>query len=338
MYYLYSCVSGSLEIGIVYGGILQGYPLWKVLLLGLAYQIGNMVPIPCTLSKKERCLGIAVLIALWGVRYSSSNAVISYWCLVGIIIILSGLIQSVRTGFSFAGEKWKKRLFRVLGFGTALFYGIDPEICVMSTSILMVLTEFFIRKYIESEKYCALNGMHINRTMLFHQIHYFVYAYSMIGLACGLVQYNEFSVIYFVASWLTYLMTEPILKRFGHRKCLWYLTVGHVMLAALLIFTSYAAVKGSILFFLLWILSGFGGGTVFCIKPVEQERGGNISAESWTLSENLGHVLGSLTACIWVGFGMEAALLPAVGAGFAILTVFSTAAKGEKFKSKLSNY
>lgn len=327
MYYLYSCISGSLEIGIIYGGILKGYPLWQVLILGLAYQIGNLVPLPCVLAKKERCLGIVVILVLWCISAGTPDEMIKWLCLIGTITILSGLIQSMRAAFSFSGEKWKKRFFRVIGFGTAFFYGMNLEICIAMVATFMMITELYRKSEIKSAKSNVLSGIQLNRTMIFHQMHYFVYAYSMIELAHSMLKHSALALLFFVISWFTYLMTEPMLRRFGHGKWLRYLMVGHLLLALSLFLASYAAVKESNWFFLIWILSGFGGGTVFCVKLVEQEKGRGISADNWVLSENLGHILGCFAACFWVATGMKTALLPAVGACFAILTVLSAVVK-----------
>lgn len=331
MYYLFSCISGSLEIGIVYGGIMKGYPLWQVLIFGLAYQIGNLVPLPYAFHQKARRISIVILTVLWWIRCASSAETVSWLCLVGIITILSGLIQSIRADLPFLGEKWKKRFFRVVGFGTAVCYALNMEVCVVIISVIMVLTELFRDNIVKQARPIVLNNICINRTMLFHQMHYFVYAYAMISLACNLASHSMFSIVFFVFSWLTYLMTEPILRHFGHGKWFWYLVTGHMMLAILLLLAALAAIQESGWLFLLWVLSGFGGGTVFCIKLVEEGKVRKDSEVNWTLSENLGHISGCLFACVWTAFGMETALLPVIGTCFAMLTIIS-AFMGRKAK------
>lgn len=323
MYYLFSCISGSLEIGIIFGGIKEGFPLWKVLIFGLAYQLGNLVPIPYTMHQRERKIGVIILAVLWGIRYSSCEEDVDWMCLVGIIVILSGLIQSIRADIPFYGEKWKKRFFRVVGFGTAVFYGWNMEVSVAIVSITMVLTEISRKNIAVQEKSFVSDNKCLDRTMIFHQMHYFVYAYAMINLACNQLTHSLYSILFFVFSWLTYLMTEPLLKRFGHGKWFRYLVTGHMVLAISLFLAAVAAMHANFWLFFIWVLSGFGGGTVFCIKLVEEAKVGKSGAVNWTLSENLGHILGCLIACIWTALGMETALLLVVGASFALLTILS---------------
>jgi hypothetical protein len=87
-------------------------------------------------------------------------------------------------------------------------------------------------------------------------------------------------------SWITYTSAQYIFKE---KKYYTYLIAGHIFLVFAICgiaLTTYEPLK-----IVLWILTGFGGGTVFCIKEILKGKPeyNNLALES---SENIGHVLG----------------------------------------------
>ena len=151
--------------------------------------------------------------------------------------------------------------------------------------------------------------------MVLHQSHYFSYCYALPLL------FDQFALggrpligIWFACGWVSYLSAETIWRRFSPTRTF---LVGHVCLVVLLV----AMAKFSHFPWLLvglWVLSGLGGGTVYCLTILHQ-------AEGWPhrrleVAEDLGHLLGvlvSIAAVMFVSLRVDA--LPALGAIWAAI-------------------
>lgn len=324
MYYLFSLLSGSAEIGFLLWAISAGLsPVW-VGGIGIAYQLGNLIPIPYQPSKADQRVGMILAGGIFSVLLCMED--IRKFPI--IVCILAGLssaeIQCIRTACNSHGVRWKKRLCRVSGFLTALLY---PDNFLLCLEILWIFLAYGIyRTEKRKRRFVVPRG---SRTMIFHQIHYFSYAYMMLYLSCNLQENFIVTILSFVISWLTYLVVEPILKRYGKGNYKKYLSIGHMWLAISLLLIPFSYRHGNVWFYILWWLSGFGGGTVFCIRYVEEEKmGTEIASDSWQWSENLGHVLGCLFLLLWVCIE-PIEWIPFLGAEFALLTIFS-ALRGRK--------
>ena len=96
----------------------------------------------------------------------------------------------------------------------------------------------------------------------------------------------------FIIGWITYLIVPHIMtgKAFGK-----YFICGHVFLTIVLfvLAINYDTTLSAI----LWILTGFGGGTVFCIKELNTKLG-LCSSNDIVFSENIGHILGALMGMV----------------------------------------
>ena len=99
--------------------------------------------------------------------------------------------------------------------------------------------------------------------------------------------YNAFyASIAFVLGWITYTLVSYILKK---EKYLLYFISGHIFLMFVLFAMSqieYVSIKA-----FLWIMTGFGGGTVFCIEKILNSNN-DLKKKPLEFSENIGHVLG----------------------------------------------
>ena len=135
--------------------------------------------------------------------------------------------------------------------------------------------------------------------MVVHQMHYFSYAYIVLIIAGKFDNYHGFlTALLFVLSWITYTSAQYI---FTEKKYYTYLITGHIFLALLISAIALTTIEP--LKIVLWILTGFGGGTVFCIKEIQKSKRGydNHTLES---SENYGHFLGVFCSIIlYVLFG-----------------------------------
>jgi hypothetical protein len=115
----------------------------------------------------------------------------------------------------------------------------------------------------------------------------------MLIIAGKLDNYHGFlTALFFVLSWLTYTSAQYIFKE---KKYYTYLIAGHIFL--IFVISGIALTSSGALKIVLWILTGFGGGTVFCIKEILKKKReyDNHALES---SENYGHVLGIFCSII----------------------------------------
>jgi len=146
-------------------------------------------------------------------------------------------------------------------------------------------------------------------TMVFHQIHYFSYCYVVPYLFFIMLKNYGYSdldaglldALSIVISWMIYLSPQEILTKLI--KKINYFNVflaGHCLLALIMtamFWTCY--MKMYIPFVILWCLTGFGGGTVFCIQHISSE----YEKVDMKFSEDLGHVLGTIVSiCIGICF------------------------------------
>jgi len=148
-------------------------------------------------------------------------------------------------------------------------------------------------------------------------MHYFAYAYIILIVANKFDNNNGFfTALVFTLGWITYISAQYIFRGKYYSA---YLACGHIFLALILV---VMAISGSDLIkIILWVFSGFGAGTVFCIKEVLKKHGGN-SANTLETSENYGHILG-LLACIGAYAIFDTITAPIIVASVcAILTVF----------------
>jgi hypothetical protein len=132
--------------------------------------------------------------------------------------------------------------------------------------------------------------------MGFHQIHYFVYCYVIFFLIITQMPSHIYlSGLVFSIGWVSYILSEPVLKHFN--KVI-VLVGGHFSLVILLGLIALIDVDSIAYLIVMWFLTGFGGGTVFCLRISNQElpKHGQVDMEIW---EDLGHVAGVLM-CITI--------------------------------------
>lgn len=321
MYYLYSALSGSVEIGMVCWAVTNGLSPAAIVALGMAYQLGNMIPVPYRPAKRDVIWGFGVcLFSIASLRWNRNY----FPAIFLLTAFLSAILQSIRTGCSGEAVRWKKRLCRVMGFASACLYRDYLVICLI---IVLMLLAVGLKKIPDNERrFLVPKG---NRTMILHQMHYFCYSYGMLYLSYVLFESMPLTIGSFVISWLTYLAVEPFLKKYGGGNRKKTLCLGHLGLCILLLGLFVAIIYESWIFAVLWCLSGLGGGTVFCIYMVEeQKQKGEITQQDWSWSENIGHVLGCLLALLWIGVtGFVEGTIVLAGM-LALITVWSACRKG----------
>lgn len=297
LFYLLSLVTGVLECGWIAYGAVHALPLWRILCYPLAYHIGNLFPKPFSLSKPW-LTGMAALSAAAAVILSvgslSNNVEFLLTCVS--LMCLSAVIQSVRSVMKSEGNRLAKRVFRVGGFALAPLAAVVPS-AILFVSVLVAL--YALRDY---KGRCEVNGMNsqsgYSAVMVFHQFHYFFYAHITLA-AMSLMLVRRFSAVgalagalLFCGTWLTYMSVEPIVSKLTARV-LSVFYVGHIGISLLLFVMSFVTAKP--LFILLWLVTGFGGGVVYTISARAKVKS-CYDATSMTISENIGHTLGLMSA------------------------------------------
>ena len=287
IFLFFSFISGIIELGTIFLGSDMGYSTNAIIGLALAYQIGNLVPNPLLLS--YYCTIVLAIIQSGTLLLFYFQK--SYWLLFFSIVLLGMIIQSGRSYSKSKVSTTKKRLFRIIGFLIAPVF--NQYVLFFLAGLTVIITAM---NSVKNTK-CRIRIPKIKLIsviMIVHQIHYFCYSYFMILILKSLIK-NSFSIILsflFVLGWCTYISVPHLVHRKNYEIIF---IIGHIFLASMLwgIFSSYPS-KIVVLF---WILTGFGGGTVYCIEKVNNSMK-QIEKEDITFAENIGHVTGTLIGII----------------------------------------
>lgn len=285
IYLLLSVLAGVIEVGVVIYAINNGYTVLQTLFVVLAYQFGCFFPTNIILNKPLLLLTgcLSILFAITSGFYPS------FWVLLLAIFLISPLLQLARGINKSNISTGVKRMFRIIGFS------ISPIFSPFLLSVLSVIVFIAIVYYVNEDKSKISIGFipaH-NLIMVVHQMHYFSYVYILLIIAKKLDAYQGYLVaVYFVLGWLTYVSAEYI---FSGKYYFKYLIFGHIYLLIVLALMTF--IESPLIRVLLWVLTGFGGGTVFCIKKIfiKFEKYDKYSLET---AENYGHILGVVASII----------------------------------------
>ncbi|MBR1528025.1 MAG: hypothetical protein IJ642_01835 [Oscillospiraceae bacterium] len=292
LFYLLSLMTGILECGWICAGVKQGLPLWEVLSFTLAYHAGNLFPKPFSLGKSAllSLSGISAVLSL--LMIAGLTGVYSALCSCVCLFCLSAGMQSVRSGLKSNGNRLFKRICRVAGFLLAPLAGLVPELILLLFSLMMIRVIF--RHY---QGKAEISRMHsqggYSAVMVLHQLHYFFYAHitlAAIAQNIGILP----AMVLFCGTWLTYMSVEPLVSG-RMQKLLPVFFAGHLGISVLLLYMSF--VRNLPVFLILWLVTGFGGGVVYTISA-QAKKVRKFEKDSMTISENLGHTFGLLTAVL----------------------------------------
>jgi len=297
-YLALSFASGVLETGAIAAGLIRG-DLALALALALAYQLGCLARNPVRLSLKGSAIAIfSALPLLLVVRFG-------VWGLFVSVLLASAGIQSAREWLLPQGEAFSvgtKRVIRVSGFVFGIFAGylVGVSAFGLVSSVALVIVVMPAAK----QRRCPwanLAGTWASDghgwTMLFHQSHYFAYAYVLLSVflsshGCYMPhsawRTAAMASFWFSLGWASYISGEWLLKeRFGlpDREAA---IVGHICvfccLMFMVVFYNHPLALG-----IAWVVGGFGGGSVYAIKAMARATGCRADIELW---EHLGHVVG----------------------------------------------
>lgn len=279
---LFSLFSGFVELGNVFWAIDNNYSILSCIGLGLAYQIGNLVPVPIKLNKTVNLMFVIISLCLTLIYIF----ICKYYFFFFIITILTAMcIQNVRSIMKDSISTTVKRSFRILGFVLApVCYNEKVLLFIISLILLVTIIQHNEQRLIIEK--CKVKT--INLVMIVHQMHYFSYVYFIICIMV-IQNTNLGKIVYgslFALSWLTYIVMPHVLQKDTYAK---YFIIGHSFLTLTLI--CMFLFRANPLIILFWILTGFGGGTVFCIGKINNSK--EFCAKiDLTFSENIGHILG----------------------------------------------
>lgn len=323
MFYLLSLVTGILECGWIAFGAVHSLPLWQILCYPLAYHVGNLFPKPFSLS--DRCLRVMCVLSIAAsslvllVQLPENVCFILTCC---SLFLLSAVIQSVRSGLKSDGNRLMKRTFRVGGFVLAPLAARIPSVLLLAVSVLSL---YALRGRSSSYGVTRMTGQNgFSAVMIFHQLHYFFYAHTTLAAVSVMLSKESglgvlYAALLFAGTWVTYMSVEPLVSRFTSR-ILPVFYIGHIGIGVLLCLMCFTTLKP--LFLALWLVTGFGGGVVYTISA-RAKAAGSYQKDSMTISENIGHMVGLLTAvCMAAVFGSGSPrLVLLLGAVSAILAV-----------------
>lgn len=192
MFYLLSLLTGMLECGWIGFGFIGGYPMWRILGFPLVYQVGNLFPKPFAIGRKllpvlaaVSCVGSVTVACMK--KGSLMYDIITLIC----IATLSAELQTLRGTMKAGAGKVLKRVCRVAGFAfsplAAFFPGLVLILISAVSAIEVIRVTASKSDFGESRGivWAGTAGLPIFRnafgiTMLFHQLHYFIYAYAVL--------------------------------------------------------------------------------------------------------------------------------------------------------------
>ena len=325
-FYVTCIFSGMIEVGALLWGIGTGYSIEAALGLALAYQIGNILLFFLNRRLRQNqhiFAGIASLLSLGIIL--CKNTIVRYIFAFVCFALLSTIIQTLRSAVKSKEPRWRKRIFRVVGFlVSAIMYSYGSYVLAAISILTLILTvlspkfddDCWIIKLIKGE----YGKNRICLAMAVHQMHYFVYCYSMLLISLFIYENPCWASFWFVANWIPYILTEPFVKLTKTKAWLHFLIGGHVLVAGLLIGMYITIEQYSLIALILWTLTGFGGGNVFCIKKslLEYKEYHN---QVWVFSENIGHFFGVIIALVTYHITKKLPPVMLIGAIFAISTI-----------------
>lgn len=164
--------------------------------------------------------------------------------------------------------------------------------------------------------------------MIFHQMHYFVYTYVILLTAVFLTGSMAKAVALYALTWVVYLIPQWAVERSGFSRPVAVFFVCHIGLAVMMGALAAAFWTGNVwLGLAAWMLTGLGGGSVFCIPCLVPEGVYEITA-----SENIGHFLGTVLAAAVAALAGEKTGMVTAGLSciFVLLAVVAAAVSRTK--------
>lgn len=297
MFSFLSFISGLYEVGIVVWGM-KTFGITGALLGALCYQLGNLVPNPIKLSKRI-CwilLSASVVFGLAGVFLPF----FLYPSVTLFTLVLQNERAALKSKIKSTDSKVWKRLFRIIGFACGCVCGIGIFfICQIPVLICLIRKKDVAKTTISIPHFNKLD-----LTLILHEIHYFVYCYCILLIAYTFTVLGKtvgcYAAFAFALSWIPYALvpniykSPKILKKLGYKKTF---IIGHSVLTVILVIMFFIFRMKitfgnlSLVSLAIWLLTGFGGTTEFCIEEIDKNNGTYVK-NNHNSAENIGHILG----------------------------------------------
>lgn len=317
IFLLMSGASGLLEIGVVVRALTTD-GLLAAFMAALAYQLGTLVPHPIRISSRHVAVfgaiagGAAAAVMLWGdaPRWLDFPAITAASLLVQVSRIQLGKAQIPTT---------TKRIARIAGFFASPLLVLPPSLpallLLVGVAAVTTASGRFDPATSRGRDHSPLNRRLAAIGLITHQVHYF--SYCTMTLATLLLTLGaSFGIGLFVCGWLTYVSLPHIL---GHRRSNARVAfIGHVALVPTLIALGSVQPAG-ITYCVLWMLTGFCGGTVvYLTRSAHADHG--FAEPELASCENIGHCLGSALALCLATIAASPAALYSAAALMAAIT------------------
>ena len=325
-YYITCMTSGMVELGSVFWGIKNGYSLTGIICMALAYQLGNILRFFVTPKiARFQNLFVALTLTLSVVLlFMDPASCLGMTAAAVMFTLFSTMLQNIRSASQGDIPRWQKRSCRVVGFVLSALIYVYPTGCMVLLCGILLFFSIKLNKYSYDRWFGKwVSGEHGKRicwAMVTHQAHYFAYNYLMVILVMQHFDNPLATTLWFAANWIPYTITEPLVHKLKWNK--WYTVAlgAHYFNAAVLLGMFLFVDKVMFAALCLWVLTGFGGGNVFCIKKALAVR--TVYDKSvWSFSEQIGHVLGVISAVAVVVCGIDMKYSMLVGAAYALQTV-----------------
>ena len=331
LYLFLSFLSGALELGCAFAAVTAAPMSWRVFLLPLAYQAGNLLNRPMIFRTPERVRAAATVSVL-------AAAALLKWDNVMMRVLTAALasltLQLARGGLKGSCSTTVKRFWRTLGFFispiAALFPVLSIGLCTLLPAAVLLLRPVAGKAHKNGRSGLTFAAM------ICHQMHYFVYTYAVPVFACHTAcawmapgRALWLASALYTLSWWVYLSPEALAEGAAtDRACVRRaFFAGHSFLALVLAVMSAASSTAADAagfvplgtFGAAWMLTGLGGGTVFCIKDLSVVSG----RFSLPLAEDIGHALGTAAALgiAWLCPGRIVPALTAAACAFVAATL-----------------
>lgn len=292
-----SALSGAVEIGYLLWGA-SAWGLAPALLLPIAYQFGNLLCVPSRCGKRSALAGslVAVMMCL---LYIATNIKA---CAVLAAFFNSYAIQTLRGRLKAECPALAKRTSRIVGFLLAPLMSVLPGAFMLfcaSAPIFAAAIGMFTERKAQKSSAAKVKEVDVSvgiaGVMIMHQSHYFVYAYAVCALAAGYTGSAFAAAIIFAVTWLVYIVPQTVAERIGEYNPKKMFFICHGFLCGVMAAMCFGfACDLPVMVLVCWILTGLGGGSVFCIKDLSERRG----KISLTKAENLGHVFGVAVSAV----------------------------------------
>jgi len=307
IYFTLSFLSGALETGVVTVGVIN-FNLFAGLAFVFAYQVGCLTRNPLRLSSAGAALALCCSLPLLFLIHDSIPM------LLIVTLLVSTGIQCAREGL--LTEQYKsslatKRIVRVSGFICGILGGAIIGVTLLTCiSILACLIVVFVA--IRTQ--CRGNYINLNKKflsdrfgwiMLFHQVHYFAYAYVLLAILLtpqphSLREPAQWQIMtssgWFALGWFSYISGKWLFMDVFKMSPFQAVVTGHIWvvgcLACMAAFNNHQFILG-----LAWVLGGFGGGSVYAIKDLARKCSCKADMELW---EHWGHVIGVFLSIVSV--------------------------------------